>query len=478
MSDHVRLDRAVILTGRRGQGPSGVKDVPPRTILGLPTLERILLTAFQGGVREFILIGEDADAGKAILSSLGDDKRFKEKDMRLEYVPLSGLADVVCREGLRHKFWLMDGDLVFSPAVLEKAAQADPGDDRDLLVVHGLEAGESGQQPMIKTADDGRTIETFGEDEGGRAVSYSGLGLCSGGTLARLVGAFMKCGSVRLDTDVLAETFVPARTVAFDAGPHFCETVTSKASAKRAERYLLGTARKPTDGFFSRNFNRYVSTFLTRYLLKINVSPMEISVVVLFVGLLSGWLEGRGGYRNAVLGAFLFELASIIDGCDGENARLTFRSSKLGGTLDVTGDALTFVFFFMNLSIGLFKSTWNNLWLILGGLSLLSMILFYIQLSIYAQRSGIGNYIVAVVKDIEKSAGRPGFTGKLDWIASRIAPIYRRDFFSTWAFLLIIFGRAKIFLGILAVLTPAEAVYMFFYSRRRLRQEKTADVEA
>ena len=198
---------------------------------------------------------------------------------------------------------------------------------------------------------------------------------------------------------------------------------------------------------------------------------------MLFVGLLSGWLEGRGGYRNAVLGAFLFELASIIDGCDGENARLTFRSSKLGGTLDVTGDALTFVFFFMNLSIGLYRSTWNNLWLILGGLSLLSMTLFYVQFSIYTQRSGIGNYIVAVVKDIEKSAGRPGFSGKIDWIASKIAPIYRRDFFSTWAFLLILFGGAKIFMGILAVLTPVEAVYMFFYSRRRLRQEKTAEVE-
>lgn len=473
----MRLDRAIVLTGRRGEVPSGAKDVPPRTILGLPMLERALLTAFQGGVREFILIGEDADAGKAILSSLGDDKRFKEKDMRLEYVPLSGLTDLVCREGPRGRFWLMDGDLVFAPAVLKKAAQADPGEDRDLLVIHSLEAGEPGERLMIKTADDGRTVAAFGGDAGGRSASYAGAGLCSGETLARLVEAFTKRGSVRLDTDVLAETFDPARTVAFDAGPDFCETVTSKASAKRAERYLIGTARKPTDGFFSRNFNRYVSTFLTRHLLKINVSPTEISVVVLFVGLLSGWLEGRGGYRNAVLGAFLFELASIIDGCDGENARLTFRSSKLGGTLDVAGDALIFVFFFMNLPIGLYRSTWNNLWLILGGLSLLSMILFYVQFSIFTQRSGIGNNIVAVVKDIEKNAGRPGFTGKLDWIASKIAPVYRRDFFATWVFLFILFGCAKIFMGILAVLTPVEAVYMFFYSRRRLRQEKTAEVE-
>lgn len=473
----MHLDKAIVLTGRREEALSGVKDILPRTILGLPMIERTILTASQAGVREFILIGADAESGKAILASLSEDKRFHDKDKHLEYVPLSGLMDFVRRGGLKGRFWLMDGDVVFAPAVLEKAAQADPGEDRDLLVVHSLKEERPGQQPAIITADDGRTIKAFGGDSGGRAVSFAGVCLCSDETLARLAGAFTKRDSIHLDADVMKEAFAPARTVAFDAGPDFCETVASKGSVKRAERYLLGTARKPTDGFFSRNFNRYISTFLTRQLLKINVTPLEISVVVLFVGLMSGWLEGRGGYRNAVLGAFLFELASIIDGCDGENARLTFRSSKLGGALDVAGDALIFVFFFMNLPIGLYRSTWNNLWLIVGGLCVLSMILFYVQFSIYAQRSGIGNNIVAVVKDIEKSASRPGFAGKLDWLASKIAPIYRRDFFATWAFLIILFGGAKILMGILAVFSPLEAVYMFFYSRRRLRQEKAAGVE-
>ncbi len=160
-----------------------------------------------------------------------------------------------------------------APAVLEKAAQADPGEDRDLLVVHSLKEGPPDERPTIQTADDSRTITAFGGDAGGRAVSFAGMGLCSGETLARLAVAFTKRGSVRLDADVMEETFDPARTVAFDAGPDFCETVASKASAQRAERYLIGTARKPTDGFFSRHFNRYISTFLTRQLLKINVSP-------------------------------------------------------------------------------------------------------------------------------------------------------------------------------------------------------------
>jgi len=137
------LDRAFVLIGRRGTVSPGATDVPPRIILGLSLFERVLLTAFQGGVREFILIGEDADSGKAILSSLANDKRFKERDLRLEVVSLSRLMDLICREDPEGKFWLMEGDLVFAPAILEKAAQADPGEDRDLLVVNRLETGES-----------------------------------------------------------------------------------------------------------------------------------------------------------------------------------------------------------------------------------------------------------------------------------------------------------------------------------------------
>ena len=160
-----------------------------------------------------------------------------------------------------------------------------------------------------------------------------------------------------------------------------------------------------------------------------NITPMEISFVVLAVGLLSGWVEGRGGYRNAALGALLFEIASIIDGCDGENARLTYRISKLGGTFDIAGDAATFIFFFVNLPIGLYRSSRNDLWLALGALSFISMVFFYLQLTRFTKRTGIGNNIVAIVKDIEKKlrarASRASWTG-----SPRRSPLFTVGIFS------------------------------------------------
>ncbi|HEX2695148.1 MAG TPA: CDP-alcohol phosphatidyltransferase family protein, partial [Acidobacteriota bacterium] len=394
----MRVDQAVILIAPEGR--------PGKRILGLDPLERVLLTASQAGVTDFILVGADGVDGEAILASLRRDKRFQERDIRPEYISLSGLAELGGRGRVRDRFWLMEEALVFSPEIMDRALRSCPVGKADLVVVNR------------------RTSAGDGE--------YAGLALLSADALARLADALRARGtSGEFPDDVIPGS----RKVAFDAGPDFCETASSREAARRAGRYLIGTARKPTDGFFSKHFNRYISTFLTGLLLKLDVTPMQISVVVLAVGLLSGWLEGRGGYRYAFLGALLFELASIIDGCDGENARLTFRGSKLGGTFDIAGDAATFIFFFLNLPIGLYRSTRNDLWLVLGAVSFLSMFLFYLQMGKYTKRTGIGNNIVAIVKDIEKSGAQPGFTGALDRLAAKIAPVYRRDYFSTWAFI-------------------------------------------
>ena len=434
----MRVDQAVVIIAPEGS--------PGKRILGLDPLERVLLTASQAGVTDFILAGADGVDGEAIMASLRRDKRFQERDIRTEYVPLSGLAELGRRGRIRGRFWLMEEALVFSPDILDRALRSCPGGKADLIVVNRRESAGDGE--------------------------YAGLALLAADALARLGDALRGRGaSVELPEDVIPGS----RKTRFDAGPDFCETAASRESIRRAGRYLIGTARKPTDGFFSKNFNRHISTFLTRQLLKLDVTPMQISFVVLVVGLLSGWIEGRGGYRNALLGALLFELASIIDGCDGENARLTFRGSKIGGTFDITGDAATFVFFFMNLPIGLYKSTRSDLWLVLGVVSFVSMFLFYLQVGKYTKRTGIGNNIIAIVKDIEKNGCQPGFTGALDRIAAKIAPIYRRDFFATWAFIFIALGGAPVFMLIIAVLSPLETAYMYSYSRRKLRQ---ADAEA
>jgi CDP-L-myo-inositol myo-inositolphosphotransferase len=464
------VDRAVILLSQEGPVPSRLKGPTAGKLLGLTLLERAVLAAARSGVRDFILIGDAGTDGEKAVAGLRRDLRVRGLDLHLELVSVSEMGRFGDEGRSDRPFWLIPADLVFDPQALAGAAQAAPGDGTLLHLVdrHSL-AGQQSDDGIGLTIDErtGRAA-AFVRSSEPRSAAYAGISLCPATAFSRLAATFAEKGGIRLDADTLSAAFPPLGSLVIDAGA-FCRRVTTKASLKEARRYLLGTARKPTDAFFARHINRPISLLMTRFFLRLGITPNPLSIICLAIGLVSGWLIAQGGYLHALLGAFLFEFASIFDGCDGEVARLTFRTSKLGGFLDMVGDAVIFVLFFLCLPIGLYRSSHRPVWLVLGVLALLSMGAFYLQLAAYMKRAKLGNLVVGVVKDIERSAGRPGFTGRLDAVAAKIAFIYRRDFFSTLAFVVIGLGGAAVLMAVLAVFMPLEPVYMYFYSRRRFR---------
>jgi len=471
----MQVDQAVILAPQQAQ--QELDSTSPgwnsrEEILGLTVLKRLILTASQSGVKDFILIGNQGEEWLEIVASLRSDERLKDRSVELEAILLSGVGNIDWGKRLRRRFWLIEGDLVMDPEVLTRAAQADPGGNTNLHLIEAHPEAEAEGDGILRCRMDEarRKILAFGGLPAESPAVYSGISLCSDEVFPRLALMFRERGTIRLNSEIMNEIFLPSRPEAFDIGRLFCFRIASRADSKKAERYLLNTARKPTDGFFSRHFNRPISLFLTRQLIKLNMTPIQLSVSSFLVGLMSVWFIGKGGHSNSVLGALLFEFASIFDGCDGENARLTFRATKTGALLDIICDAVIFVLFFLSLPIGLFNATRDRIWLLLGMIAFLSMSTFYYLLVDYAKKAGIGSNIVAVVKEIENSAARPGLAGLIDRIASRIAFIYRRDFFATAASLFILLGGAWVFIWILTFLLPLQAIYMSFYSRRRLRQ--------
>jgi len=82
--------------------------------------QRMILTASAGGVREFIIIG-GGEAWDEEFSSLQEDKRLKERSLRLKSVPLSDMEGADLANSIKGRFWLMDGDLVFDQELLTRA---------------------------------------------------------------------------------------------------------------------------------------------------------------------------------------------------------------------------------------------------------------------------------------------------------------------------------------------------------------------
>jgi len=73
-----------------------------------------------------------------------------------------------------------------------------------------------------------------------------------------------------------------------------------------------------------------------------------------------------------VAGALLFLTHSILDGCDGELARLKFREWRGGALLDICGDNLVHAAVFLCMAIGWSFVSGSRRPLLLGGIAIAS----------------------------------------------------------------------------------------------------------
>jgi len=119
----------------------------------------------------------------------------------------------------------------------------------------------------------------------------------------------------------------------------------------KAKNYLLNNSNsKINDGSISKYINRPISKWITSKITDYPLTPNQISIVVFFVSMLSGLIISMEGYFFLLLGALLAQLSSILDGCDGEIARLKLLKSKFGGWFDQVLDRYSDLFIFTGLT--------------------------------------------------------------------------------------------------------------------------------
>jgi phosphatidylglycerophosphate synthase len=139
----------------------------------------------------------------------------------------------------------------------------------------------------------------------------------------------------------------------------------SSEDIQKAETWLLRSLIKSSESFMSRHVERPISLAISRRLVWTSLSPNAMTVISLAIGLLGApfFLSSQPGIQ--FIGGSLFLAHSILDGCDGELARLKFQESRWGGLLDFWGDNLVHISIFFCMGLGWsmsLQSSWP-LWL-------------------------------------------------------------------------------------------------------------------
>ena len=292
---------------------------PDEVLAGLSLALRAVLSLQQLGVARMVVVVTPPDGG--LTNRLLADARVNAALVELEVEP-SVLLWPRLQPRVDRRFVLCRHDWVLDPAI-----------------VRALVAG--GKDAVATVAS-----------RGGRAV---GAMVGPEGVLSRL------------ENDDLDALLTCEDVAVYDVGEHWAHRVADAQGRRRATNALLDACRKPVDGWVSRHFNRHISLFISRLLVDSWVTPNTMTGVTFGVSLVAAAFALDGRYATTLVAAALMQLNSILDGCDGELARVRFQGSKLGQWLDTVGDDASNVIFWAALGVGAGAVPVYGRWLALAG---------------------------------------------------------------------------------------------------------------
>jgi phosphatidylglycerophosphate synthase len=417
---------ALVLPPRRT--PAGRGSVP-RRILGLTLLERSLLEAAKAGVASTTVLAGPGEGGLAAI--LGASRALRRSGIRFEVIPAGENADSLALPQDGHVL-VLERDAVFAAALL-----ADPA-------VASLRQGESA---------------VFADRRGG---VFAGVAVCAS-AFARALAA---------DREHDRTTFSEAdwarygQASVLDPGDRLALVVATGAAAREARRRLLASVRKPTDGFVSRTCNRPISLAMSRFFILVGATPNMISGLGLALGLAGAWLVAGGAYGGALLGAFLFQVASIVDGSDGEVAKLTYSSSPHGSWIDTACDQAASLAFFAALPIGAWRATGDRVYLTLGVTTLLALGALFALMTRHVRRFGAHGSMVQILDDFRRAAREPGVLGRAARLVSGLSFAVRRDFFAMAFLVLALVNGLGVAVWAIGLVVPGAVLFLAWFSRR------------
>ena len=197
--------------------------------------------------------------------------------------------------------------------------------------------------------------------------------------------------------------------------------VTDATSAREAERKLWASLTSSADGLVDRFFNRPLGRPLSKLLAQTPVSPNQVSLLSILIGVASAWFFAAGSF---VMGALILQLSAVVDCVDGDLARVLFKQSRAGKWLDLAGDQVVHFSVFAAIGMGVSRLDPSVPALTLGLSAALGVLLSFAVI-VRALRQPVAHRRPLLNKLLEATANRD---------------------FSVVLLLLAIFGRMDLFL--------------------------------
>lgn len=367
------MDCLIIAAGRGSRLSAKGDSKPLIPLLGLPLIERVILTATKAGVSDFYVItGHNGQEVGDFLDELSRRKNIKITHIANgEWEKDNGLSVLKAKRLLNQNFVLLMGDHIIEESILAKLMDEAVADGEVMLAVdHKIDTnGLNNVDDATKVLVENNRILEIGKNIKRYNAYDTGVFLCSPAIFEALEqssrnGDCSLSGGIR----VLAQK---GKVNTLNINNDCWVDVDDEESFKKAEDILLANLKKISDGPVSRYLNRPISRRITKYLLRTNITPNFVSLFSFTLSILGGLFFFLGGYVNLAIGGILAQASSIVDGCDGEVARLRFQTTEFGGWFDAVLDRYADAFLLFALTCHIYFGMGDFLILFIGFLAII-----------------------------------------------------------------------------------------------------------
>jgi 1L-myo-inositol 1-phosphate cytidylyltransferase / CDP-L-myo-inositol myo-inositolphosphotransferase len=325
---------AVVLAAGRAERLSKITRGRPKALVllgGLPLVERAIRTLLAAGVERVIVVS--GYQGESLREATTNIPTEKIRIIRSQSWEAGNGASLAAAQGAvfgEERFVLLCGDTVFSRGALGS------------LVQSSAPAVLVDPSPSPSVWDEGSKVEI----EDGMAIRF-GKGLrdpaidCGAFVLGPEVFEAQRRAAASGDHSLAGAITElsrnrPLHVVALPADAWW-QDIDTPDDLREARTMLRRSLASPTDGPISRSLNRPISTRLTMAISPFRLSPTLLTFAAFLVGIYAAWSLSAG---RAVVGGLMAQLNSVLDGIDGETARLHYRASRSGARLDATADRM------------------------------------------------------------------------------------------------------------------------------------------
>jgi len=120
---------------------------------------------------------------------------------------------------------------------------------------------------------------------------------------------------------------------------------------------------------------RKISGFITGLLVNTPVTPNQVTIISLILGIASAAFFSHGAHTYTIIAGLFYFISTVFDQCDGEVARYKQMTSDFGKTFDIIVDSIVNATITIGITIAIYKTNGSGLSIIAGLLAMTGIVI-------------------------------------------------------------------------------------------------------